>query len=428
MASVTNISGNSYVLDLGAAESVPLFSLDLSTGEVASSYFDAPGRLAIQTSLAPLLATLSSPEEAAGIQPILLSCVSVAPINGAVNLSVSSVGSVYSLNVGSVAAVKSRVTIAHTVQGGFVGGVPQGGSSGVAPNYNLQVFSSSGTWTKPAGAQNVKVFLLGAGGGGGSGRSAANGASRFGGGSGAGGAGYLVDFRAQDLTATVPVTIGAGGIGGAPAVNANGNPGQTCGKTQFGTYLLDGALFAFGNGGTSGSGVGGSSGPSGRGGALGWPNTGGISASAGVPVTGFVGVGLQAAASGSGGTIAFLSGVDTTFGGGVGASSAWVYRNIDPTAGAEAGAGGAAGTGASGGNPPAATVPSILAPFGIALRSGGGGGGSGDLAGTVPGGAGWSAGPTDYGVGGGGGGASTNPQPSGAGGNGGPGVVAVLSW
>jgi hypothetical protein len=44
MASVRNISDNTYVLDMGASESVPLYSLDLSTGAVSSAYFDLDGQ------------------------------------------------------------------------------------------------------------------------------------------------------------------------------------------------------------------------------------------------------------------------------------------------------------------------------------------------------------------------------------------------
>jgi len=423
MASISSIFSNSYILSLGASESIPLFSLDLSTGAVTSTYFDTLARLSIQRTLAPVLANLTAPEEVAGIQPILLSCVSVAPINGAVNLSVSSVGTVYSLNVSSVAAVKARVTVAHTVQGGFVGGVSQGANSGVAPTYNLQVFSSSGTWTKPAGAQNVKVFLLGAGGGGGSGRSAAGGTVRYGGSGGMGGPGYLVDFRAQDLTSTVAVTIGAGGTGGAAVTNSDGNNGTRGGATSFGAYILDSNPLGTGRGGTSSALIGGAiTGGQGFGG---YPPIGGLGVVSSAPAVAFFGVGLQAGGSGAGGAIDTIPNARA---GGYGQSAAWAFRNIDPASGPEAGVGSAAGSAAVGGSPPAATVPSILAPFGVALRSGGGGGGAGDLAGTIAGGAGYSAGATDYGVGGGGGGGSMNTVASGAGGAGGSGLVAVLSW
>lgn len=423
MASISNISGNTYLLTMGAAESIVLYSMDFSTGSVSSAYLDDAGKLAIRTALYPLVSQLSGAEQAAGATSLLLSCISVSPINGNVTITSSALGNVYSLSVASVAAVEARVTVAHSVQGGFITGVPQGSSSGVNPTYNLQVFSSSGTWTKPAGAQNVKVFLLGAGGGGGSGRSAAGGSVRYGGSGGMGGPGYLVDFRAQDLTPTVAVTIGAGGTGGAAVTASDGNNGVRGGATSFGAYILDSNPSGIGRGGTSAILAGGIVTP-GQG-FGGYPPVGGITVVASAPPAAFFGLGLQAGGSGAGGAIDVTP---TARAGGYGQSAAWIFRNIDPAAGVEAGAGGAAGSGAAGGAPPAATVPSILAPFGVALRSGGGGGGSGDLAGTVAGGAGYSAGATDYGVGGGGGGASLNTIASGAGGNGGSGIVAVLSW
>ncbi|MDB5596296.1 MAG: hypothetical protein JWM36_3257 [Hyphomicrobiales bacterium] len=90
------------------------------------------------------------------------------------------------------------------------------------PDY--QVFTASGTWTKPAfatGNQVVIVEIIGAGGGGCS-------ASAYAGG-GAGGSYGRIVLRAADLAATVAVTIGAGGTAGAT--------GGTGGTTTFGSLL-----------------------------------------------------------------------------------------------------------------------------------------------------------------------------------------------
>jgi hypothetical protein len=70
---------------------------------------------------------------------------------------------------------------------------------------SMQVFSTSGTYTKPSGINLIKVYITGGGGGGGKGGSS----EAAGGGGGAGGTAIKV-INATSIT-TETVTIGAGG-------------------------------------------------------------------------------------------------------------------------------------------------------------------------------------------------------------------------
>lgn len=131
----------------------------------------------------------------------------------------------------------------------------------IPPSYD--VFTASGTWTKPVGLEDDRMIVveLWAGGGGGGNGGAA-------GGGGGGGGGYSrIELRAADVPSSVSVTIGAGGgatvsggdttfgtlataYGGAAGANSSGNNGGNGGtgggETQSGP-----------SGGRSGGGSGG---------------------------------------------------------------------------------------------------------------------------------------------------------------------------
>ena len=108
------------------------------------------------------------------------------------------------------------------------------------PSSDLQEFTSSGTWTKPANTKFVMVEAWGGGGGGASGSTGATSTARLGGGGGGGGAYTTRVFIATSLGATETITIAAGGAGGAAATgsDANGSNGTDGGNSSFGSWLI----------------------------------------------------------------------------------------------------------------------------------------------------------------------------------------------
>ena len=134
------------------------------------------------------------------------------------------------LTAGSGIAVTNgagSITIASTGGGGFS---------------NMDVITSTSTWTNPGSVTKVKVTVVGAGGGGAHGYPAGG----INGGGGGGGGGTAIEVLTIP-TSPVPVTIGAGGQGGNLYPDAT-CPGAAGGTSSFGAYCS-----ATGGGGGSGS-------------------------------------------------------------------------------------------------------------------------------------------------------------------------------
>lgn len=99
-----------------------------------------------------------------------------------------------------------------------------------------KIFTSSGTYTPTPGTKKILIEVQGAGsGGGGAGSTSATSYSAGGNGTGGGYAMSLLDVAADKIT-SVPVTVGAGGLGG------NGAPtgGNAGGSSKFGSFITAG--------------------------------------------------------------------------------------------------------------------------------------------------------------------------------------------
>ncbi|WP_152607638.1 glycine-rich domain-containing protein [Aeromonas hydrophila] len=262
----------------------------------------------------------------------------------------------------------------------------------------VDIFTASGTWTKPDNAESIHIFVMGAGGGGASGYVGADTSYVNGGGGGSGGAAVDHLVEAGALSDSMAIIVGKGGSGGVSSSTSSHNPGKDGGDTlvHWGgePYLARGGIGATSSGGGNAmtgfhdSGAGGSSG-----------NMGGAS-------PGGAGGGGSGGGKITSGTIH------------AGANSRLPLRYGESST---LSTGGPAGNDSN--NPDAIDYMDI--PSGSLYRYPGVPGGGGGAGYASSGGRGGHAGP---GGGGGGGGAAITGYQSGAGGDGGDGIVVITTW
>lgn len=242
---------------------------------------------------------------------------------------------------------------------------------------DLQVFTTSGTWTDPGIGTHARVRLWAPGGSGGKGNN-----TRPGGGGGGGGFREHT-FPLSALAGTEAVTIGVGGAAQA-TLDTIGNPGS--GPSTFGSLLS-----AFPGGGGGGGAVAGGGSGGGAGGAFIAGTNGSATGSTAGQSGGFASAAFAALAGGTvqgngtggsnpnSGTPGFVSELGGGGGGGTdgalgGSGGPAIWGGAGGGGGAASGAGGPGGVSKNGGNGGAGAFDSNAATAGSA--PGGGGGGS----------------------------------------------------
>lgn len=247
---------------------------------------------------------------------------------------------------------------------------------------DVQVFTKSGTWKKPKGAQSVHLFILGGGQGGAHGKTGPVGTTIVGGVGGGGGTLLSITVPASQFSSTASVVVATGGkapLGASGASRVMGGMASFCAdgaSAQNGTQrgMHPGASSPYINGTSVVHGVSSAAGPAG----------------------------------GGGGSIhngAWLKG---------GSSHSSYIHGLGNVNGCNGETEGASGS------QPSVVHPSVVGGYLVGCS---GGGGAASLVGN-----GGDGGKGDFGAGGGGGGAAYNTHQAGLGGDGGDGLVIITTF
>lgn len=173
-----------------------------------------------------------------------------------------------------------------------------GTSNGIAAN--VQLFTSTGTWTKPTAGQSMAFIEVWGGGGSGGGGQA-------GGGAGGGGGYTFTTVPLSELPSSFTATVGAGG-----ATAANGTNGNTGGTSSIPTAIYGRSIYATGGGGGAQTGAGGSGGAGLIPGNSGGSSASGVGGSCAQGVLGGVGAVGSGGNRGGGGGGGYANGVTGT--------------------------------------------------------------------------------------------------------------------
>lgn len=240
------------------------------------------------------------------------------------------------------------------------------GSSGP----RVTVITSSGSYSIPSGATQLRVTCVGGGGGGGGGGSATSAIAQAGGSGGAAGA-TSTQVVSVGSNSSLAVTVGSGGAGGSGGAAGGNNAGQN-GASGADTTVSGSGILVRGGGGPGGKGAAGASTSNVNGAAYG----------------GQSGDFVAGATAGCGGESSLAGGAPTESSGGGGGGGG--QSNVS-----SGGGGGGAGDGATGGSAGAKASASTSSGAGggsaTSAGAGGGGGGGGTSGGAGgPGGSGAS--------------------------------------